>query len=166
MWKTFRQTADKSVSNTASETSIIGTGLGTLTLGANFWVVGRTVRIKLVGTLANTGTPTLQIKAKQGSTTLIDSTALTLPALTGTQYFTCEILLTCRTTGASGSVQATMDFEFSSAAGAVALDDLTVAPNLATVDTTASGALDVTATWGTASSSNTIVSVVGIVEVI
>ena len=45
----YRQTADKTVANTTTETSIIGTGVGTLPLPANFLIPGRTLRLTFEG---------------------------------------------------------------------------------------------------------------------
>ena len=89
---TYTQIADKTIANTVTETTLFGTANGTLTLPANFWTVGRTIRIELHGDFADTGIPTARIKVKQGATTLIDSTALTLVALGGSGGVgTCRI---------------------------------------------------------------------------
>lgn len=161
----YLATADKTVASTASETSIIGTGIGTLTLPANFFTVGKTVRVRVRGKIANTGTPTMQVKAKLGSTSVYDSTAVTMTTITGTTYFNIEFDLTCRTVGASGTVQAqgAMVYQTSTSALVGIASPSTAAT---TIDTTASNALDVTVQWGTSSASNTITATNTTVEVL
>lgn len=161
----FTATASATVANTTTETSILGTGVGTKTLPANFFVAGKTLRVVVKGHIADTGTPTLRIRCKLGSTTIVDTGAQTLLAITGTRGFEAEFLLTCRTTGASGTVFGQGDFQYNSAAVTGNVID---APNTAatTVDTTASQAVDVTATWGTASASNTITGTNVTIEVL
>lgn len=152
---TFTATADATVANTVTETSVIGSGVGTLTLPANFFVAGKTVRVSLKGKIATTGTPTLQFKAYLGSTAVVDTTAVTLATITGTNMWAATFDITCRTTGATGTVISQ---------GAVAYFTAVGSPNgiaspttaTTTINTTASQALEVKITWGTASSSNTI----------
>jgi len=163
---TFAQTADKTIANTVTETTLFGTGVGTLTLPANFWVVGRTVRITISGDFADTGTPTARVKAKFGATTLIDSTALAIPALSGTEEWDTHILITCRTTGGTGTLETNIIFEYETTTGASAIERFDIPGTNTVVDTTASGALDATFQWGTASASNTLTSEIALVEVL
>lgn len=159
-------TASATVANTATETSIIGTGVGDKSLPANFWIAGKTVRLHLSGTFSDILTPTLRLRLKLGSTTIVDGTALALPLLAGTQEWRCECRLTCRTTGGSGTINGTIWFEYNSAAAVGSIDGFNIAPATTTFDTTASGALDLTIEWGTASASNTITATFGSVEVL
>lgn len=171
----FTATADATVSNTTSETSILGTGVGTKTIPANFWVAGKTVRVIVYGTLAytNSTTPTIQFKAKAGSVAVCDSGVSTLATNTGTATatpFTYTALLTARTTGASGTVMcqafATHSSNTSGATTAPTRTFPTPSTAVVTVDTTASAALDVTAQWGTGSAANTVVGTNVIIEVL
>lgn len=161
----FTSTATATVANTVSETSIVGTGVGTKTLPANFFVAGKTVRIRVKGTLGDTLTPTLQIKAKYGATVILDSTAVTLVTFSGTPQFAIDLDITCRSTGAAGTVQCggTWDIQ---PTGVGTNTRYWLPQNLATIDTTASSALDVTATWGAASASNTISGTITSIEVL
>lgn len=163
----FTSTATATVANSVAETSIIGTGVGTKTLPANFFVAGKTVRLHLRGVVSETGTPTLQIKVKYGATVLLDSTALALVAgIPANANWECVADITCRTTGATGTVQCSGNFNYQTASISSAADHHWLPANLATIDTTASSALDVTATWGTASASNTISGVTCFIEVL
>lgn len=154
----FAATADKTIGNSAAEASAFGTGEGSLTLAANLLTAGGSLHGNLRGKISETGTPTLQLKVKLGAVTLIDSTALTLPASLSTSYFEIDFTITCRTVGATGTVycQARM------ITGGTIL--ATPATATATVDTTGTLALDATLTWGTADPANTLTLNTGILE--
>lgn len=161
----YTSTATATVANTTNETSIIGSGVGTLTLPANFFVAGKNVRVRVRGILSDTGTPTLNIKVKLGSTVIAQTTAIALAGTISNNYFEAEAGITCRTTGASGTViaQGHMIYDESTHAGTMWGMANTAAT---TIDTTASQALDVTATWGTGVSANTISGTNATVEVL
>lgn len=164
----FTQTANKTVSNTTTETSIVGTGVGGLTLPANFFVAGKTIRITMSGvysTVAVTG-DTVTIKVKYGSTVLA-SKATTALVTGGTNLFwESEILVTCRTTGATGTVQISGGVRYQIAASAIVEDELNNGVATTTLDTTASSLLDVTITHSAADASNTVTSLVSAFEVL
>jgi hypothetical protein len=159
----YSQSASGTVSNTAAETTLIGAGVGSTTLPANFFVAGRTVRLSLKGVLSTTGTPTLLLNVKLGSTVIIASATVTLPSSITNRAFVLEIDITCRVAGASGTFIGE---------GSLILDNSTTpyiigfaGIGTVTVDTTAAQALDLTATFGTASSSNVIASKTGVISV-
>lgn len=162
----FTQTADKTIANTTTETTLIGTGVGTVTLPANFFTVGKTIRFRFRGIISDTGTPTVQIKIKLGATTIADSgtVALILSTLSN-DYFEVEGGLTCRTTGATGTVISSGVMLYDKNANASNAIGI-INTGTTTIDTTASQAFDVTFDWGTASASNTITSQIGTVEVL
>lgn len=160
----FVSTTTVTVSNTAAETTLLGAGVGTLTIPANFMVVGKSMRLHMSGTVTNTGVPTLQIKAKLGATTIADSTAFATAVITGTMGWTLDVDLTCRTAGASGTVFAQGQFAYTPTIGTPARASLVNTAVSSAIDFTATKLVDVTATWGTASASNTIVQTNGNVE--
>lgn len=150
----FTQTASVTVANTVTETTLTGSGVGTLTIPANTLVAGGTYRIRADGYIADLVTPTLDLKLKLGSTAIDDTSATALVTLTGTSQWTYTGNFTCRTTGGSGTVQTQGLFAYFNGTTPLVLNS----PNTATttIDTTASQALTLTVTWGTASASNTI----------
>lgn len=161
----FTTTTSAAVSNTTTETTILGTAAGTKTLPANlFQTAGRTIRVTVRGTIANTGTPTLDVKLKLGSTTIASLGATTLSAITGTTNFVATVDVTCRATGASGTVQANGIFTYFTAAGTPA--SIQFADTNTTINTTVTQTLDVTATWGTASASNTITGTISAAQIV
>lgn len=162
----FTQTADATVSNTITETSIISTGIGTKTLPSNFFVPGKTYRIRLRGYLSSTGTPTINVKHKLNSITLIQTGVQTINN-TSNGYFIVDAVVTCRTTGVSGTLSpvGTFDYE-TTGAGHVSGTYGMVSTSPVTIDTTASQTIDTTVTWGTASAGNVITGQTCAIEVL
>src|SRR5204863_1382934 len=97
---TFAQTATVTDATPNTSSTIIGTGVGTTTFPANFFVPGRTVRVRAYGKyssgsqevfiLSLGGTARLQINLGTDNTASGDSWSLTFE-------------FTCRTTGSSGT---------------------------------------------------------------
>lgn len=151
----FSATGTATVANTTTETTLLGTVNGTKTLPTNFFTAGKKATIRVTGTIANTGTPTINIKLKFGSTTIAETTATSTVTITGTRRFVAEFEVTCRTAGATGTLQAGGEFRyFDGSSGEKALE---AAENLvSSFNTTTTHVVDVTATWGTADAANTI----------
>lgn len=162
----FTSTADAAVANSSVEATVVGTGVGTQTLPTNFLLAGRTVRITVYGkygTKAAAG-GNITVAVKFGST-VIATTGSQAPVANQTnQMFKVEVYVTCRTTGAGGTV---------SAQGATTLDAGLVPSMLGmvntttvSVDTTATQLVDCTATWVTADPANTITGTNCVIEVL
>lgn len=159
----FTQTADKTVTNTLTETSIVGTGIGNLTLPANYLVIGKTIEIFMSGiysTVAVTG-DTVTVKVKYGSTVLATKATTGLVAGASALYWWARMLITCRTTGATGTVMASGDVTYQVASAATITNELNNAAATTTIDTTASSLIDITVTHSAANASNTVTSIVG-----
>lgn len=141
--------------NTSDSTAIASTAAETnfslnVVLPQDFLTVGRVLRVTASGKYSDTGTPTLQLKLKAGSVTLLDLGAITLGSGVSNKQWEAEFLLVCRSTGAGGTVQASL-------LNARMDDDLLQAiANVATVDTTVTETLQLSATWSASSASNTI----------
>lgn len=141
----FTQTNTVTVVSTTTPTSLVGSGIGTMTLPANFWTVSKTIEISLRGYIpvAVVTAPAWSFVIKHGSVTLatISSTVPIYPD----QGASWEInfTLTCRSTGAAGTVfgQGTVRI----GAETTRMLAMTTA---ATVDTTASALIDILATPG------------------
>lgn len=150
----FVQTADKTVTNTVTETSIIGTGVGSLTIASASWAVGKVIRLRIGGvysTPASFPSASVTINVKIGSTVIATVTTTSLLSTAANLEFDGEILITCRVTGASGSVVCHGDIEYSTGiTGTIAVDPLNNAGAATTVDISASRLIDVTATWDVA----------------
>jgi hypothetical protein len=150
----FTQTNTATVSNTVAETTILGTGIGTLILPANFLNVGKVIELDLAGYMNTSGTPNLRVRVYLGSTVIYDSGNITTNATTNAG-FQSKYVITCRTVGASGTVftQGVLSYATSSTTAHHIDGGQTSA---VTVNTTVSNTLNVTVEWGTASSSNNI----------
>lgn len=99
----FASTSSKTVTNTTTQITLVGTGVGSMTIPANFFTAGRGVRFKLVGYCKSSANSDLILALNFGGVTL--STLTVSPwATTGgaNQTFTVEGTITCRSTGSSG----------------------------------------------------------------
>lgn len=164
----FVGTATKTVANTSSETTIFPSSfVGGLTVPANFWSVGSSIKIRCGGVFSTFVTPgNLTVNVKLGGVTIATVVIAALLASANNNGWTGEMIVTCRSAGASGTV--VCDGLISYAATSITRNfaDLDNNGATSTVDTTAATALDITVTWATASTSNTISCVTSSVEVI
>lgn len=171
----FTQTADGGPYQTTNATSLFGAGVGTLTLPANFFVAGKTVNIRIRGYMTTAGSSqgNFTVIAKLGSTTLGTTTAAALVAGANTFEWWIEYVITCRTTGASGTVigQGSFNHNRSSATPVITphvIGSGTFARSVTaavTIDTTASQVIDITGTL-TSGTTNRVISTNAYVEVI
>lgn len=148
---TFVATASVTVADTTNETTLIGSGIGNLTLPANFYRVGKVLRIKAAGMVSNTGTPNLTITAKHGATVTGSTGGVATEVGLSNTGWTCEVIHVCRTVGGSGTVMSQGVFNYGANTQVVMANSGAI-----TIDTTTTQALNLTATWGTQSASNTI----------
>lgn len=151
----FSQTSTVTYANSTTETNLVGTGIGTVTLPANFWTVGRQVRVKGRGFYSsNTLAPSLTLKSKFGSTVLATAAAANLLNSASNAGFSFEQIITCRSTGSSGTLQVDGSVSYATGTGLLGASYLiNITPG--TIDTTLSQALGVTGTWGIANAANT-----------
>lgn len=167
----FVATASAGPSNTNSETSLLGTGVGSKTLPANFLVPGKMIRVRGSGVFNSLASPgNLTLKLKLGSTVL-GSATFTPPVSGSNNAFSYDVIFTCRTAGGSGSVMPEGRFTLANYSGATATGsrvsgDLNNLSAAVTVDTTISQVLDVTATFATGSASNVMTGASSIIEVL
>lgn len=151
----FTQTANATVANTVAETTIIGSGVGSLTLPANFLTVGRTIHFRLWGIYStDAAAPTLNVNVKLGGTTIMTTTAIAATAAMTNRGLTIHGMITCRTTGATGTVFGQGQCEQNNANTNSQARDMENTATV-TVDTTAALTFDITVTWGTANANNT-----------
>ena len=158
----FTQTADKTVANTVTKTSIIGTGVGTLTLPANFFVAGKSVKFEIHGYHSSTANPNITISFELGGTTVATTGAIA-SGNGSNDGFTVSGIITCRTTGSSGTVSAAgeyLELHNNGTRKGVTQSGTT------TINTTTAQVLDCTVTWGTAAAGNTLTSQVSTFEII
>jgi hypothetical protein len=157
----FTSTATKTVAETTTETTIIDTGTGSLTLPTNYLTAGKSLKFAVRGLYS---TPTLSVgnivvKIKLGGVTLATATVNSLVATATNLGFDGECLITCRSTGVSGTVIMMGGIMIGVGNN---LAPLLVAINngasTSTVDTTGTLAFDVTVTWSNNTAGNTVSS--------
>jgi hypothetical protein len=153
----FSATASKTVTAT-SETTLIGTVSGSTTVPANTFTAGQLMEFYASGFYSSPVTAaSLTINFKVGGTTQITTGAVVvIPSVTnGVWRFHCGI--TTRTAGSGGTQIANCLFETTGSTLTPGEAPMQVS-SAWTVNTTTTNALDLTATWSTATGSPTITS--------
>jgi hypothetical protein len=138
----FTQTNTVTLTNTPTETTLLGTGVGSLTLPADLFVAGRTIRITLAGTIASALNNTIQYRLKIGGVTFDTSVANSMSAIT--VDFLLEAVFTCRTTGSGGTGFGVASIKYGTP---VASSTFNSAGSTA-LNTTGTLAVNVTGQWG------------------
>jgi hypothetical protein len=136
-------TANTTVANTVTETTLF-----TGTVAANEMAAGKRFRATLAGRYSGLGTDNWTMRFKMGGTTFLTLTSTAAVVTNG--LFSAEFTVTCRTTGAAGTVIGN--------AWAIANNGLLSSADTGThtVDTTAAENLTVTLQWSAASASDTL----------
>jgi hypothetical protein len=156
----FNQTGSSTpIVNTTSELSLIGGGVGTLSVPANRFTKGDAYHAIITGTLSSQNNNNLRIRIKAGSVVLADTGNITMAGATSNGY-KLEIYFSLHEIGAAGvadiatagafmyTKEASTDFQ--------GINFSTI--NSTTFDTTINNTLSVTAQWDTANSGNSIYS--------
>jgi hypothetical protein len=147
------------ITNTALETDIITTGVGSLTVPANGFKVGDSFNAKLIGHLSCNSSATIRFRIKAGTTILVDTGVIVMSTSTN-QHWEMDISFTVRTLGAAGvaSIASGGTFSYIKNAGTNFEGfDFSIINNT-TFDTTTNNTLKITAEWGAASTANSIYS--------
>lgn len=148
------QTNTVTVNDTNIETSLVGSGFGTVVLPADFFKAGKSIRLTARGVISDTGTPTINIKFKMSGTVMVTTGAVTLATVSGVVW-EADILLTYR--GSNSAI----------AQGFFRVNNVTYGMP-GTAQTVGEGdvhTMDLTATWGTTNILNTISSTNLVAEV-
>lgn len=149
--------AGTTISNTAAAMSVFsgltGSNGSTNVIEGGITRVGSGYRVRVVGNIRNTGTPTLQIKALLDAVTIVDTTAGVMVGANG--KFWLDLDINIQSIGATGSVVSFLRFDYSSAnTGSVTIGTLNGASGGTTIDLTTNHALDITLQFGTADANN------------
>jgi hypothetical protein len=164
----FTQTASTTVTNTTTETTILGTGIGTKTIKNNDLIIGRTIRVYVAGVYS---TPisgaAATIKIKIGTTVVAQVTTTALLSSASGLRFEGWVDITVRTTGSSGTVMVSGGVNYTTGlSGQIATDSLNNGGSTTTVNTTADRAIDITVTWDTADSGKIVTSTNSSIELL
>jgi len=154
-----------SITDTTDPGSLLGPGIGQLTVPANTFKVGDSFHLKMLGHLgARNGTP-LRLEIMSDSVILADTGPITLPACTD-KHWELNVYFTIRTLGVAGSASIMSGGIFTytkDASNAFEGTNFTVENNT-DFDTTISNTLEVIATWGSAHPNNNIYSELAILQ--
>jgi hypothetical protein len=163
----FAQTADATITNSTAEAALTGSGVGTLTLPANFLLPGKTLRVTARGiySTAASGTGTLAHNLKLGATTVLAFGPTGLNTGLTNRVWVLEALLTCRTAGGSGTLAVQGDLRLNISAVAWGAEPGSNAAAV-TVDTTATLAISLTAAFSVANAANSLTMTNFTVEVL
>jgi len=147
----FSSNNTKIFDTTTAETSMCPTGVGSLTIPANFIKVNKMMKCTLMGLLLYTGTPTFRVRTKIAGTTFFDVT-LTMPASPAFYAFTFDFFMWWASVGGSGLMRPQgMWFQPNGSGNS---KEFYPAGGYVTYDSTAAQTLDVTGTWSASSASN------------
>lgn len=156
----FTQTANTNVNNTTTETTLLGTGIGTKTLPADFFTAGKTIRLTLRGFFSRTS-GNITIRFKLGTTTIC-ATATASSGAGSTDGFQVIVDCTCRTTGAGGTFFGQGWYQNLNNGNVIEM----VTSATVAVDTTASQIINTTIQFSTANAGNTFTSTNCTIEVL
>jgi hypothetical protein len=153
----YSQTAiSTSIVNTNIETSLIGAGVGTLSVPPNSFNIGDSFVARIGGEISNLNNTNITFKVKSGSTILIDTGLIQIKG-SNNQFWQLDIYFTIRNVGGVNVASIISNGTFvhiRNNTGTEVFGFNTI--NNTTFDTTILNSLDITAEWQTASASNSI----------
>jgi hypothetical protein len=157
----FAQTANSTpVTATTAETTIIGAGVGTLTVPANGFSIGDSFQASLDGLLSCVGTATLHIHVKTLTGIILADTGIIAMDTTTAKSWSLTLYFTIRNIGTTtvASISSGGLFSYIKNAGTNFEGYVLTNINNTTFDTTISNTLIVTAQWNTTNAGNSIYS--------
>ena len=161
--QTFSQTTTGTVTGTGSETTLISTGAGNLTIPASAWTVGKSYKVTVYGVYStdSDNPANITLRLKLGSVTIASSGAIFLGSGKSNVPFTVQATFVCRSTGSSGTV-----FTFGDVTRDGNVDPINNGTSTSTINTTTGQTLDVTVQLSDTSSGNTISAIIVTLEAI
>lgn len=153
----YSQTSQSATINkTTLEKSLIGTGVGTLSVPADGFSVGNSFIAKIGGKVTNVNDTNITFKIKSLGVTLIDTGLITLKVGTS-QFWQLDVNFTIRQIGKAGVASIISNGSFSHVRNNSAIEVFGFNTlNNTTFDTTILNKLDITAQWETANEGNSI----------
>lgn len=145
----YAQTVVSSTINTTGEQSIVGSGVGSLTVPANLFRVGDSFHAKIGGKITSTGggvNSEITVKIKTGPVILATTGTFDLDTATA-EGWECEIDFTLAAIGVTGSICTNGNFAYTKT------NDKKVSghvfQDVQTINTAAANTLDITVEWNT-----------------
>lgn len=154
----FTQTTVVTIGNTVTETTMLGAGVGSLTIPANFFIVGKTIRISLYGTVSFAA-GAMEFRYYFGGTVLVASVQQS-PGIQTSCAFKLELIQTCYTTGTSGKSWIQGGFLSYGSNETIRISSTTAT----TINTTIANTVNITYQQNTSNAGNGIVTTNAIIE--
>lgn len=142
------------VTNTTTETTIIGTGVGALTVPANGFAVGDSFHAKIGGVISSLNNHEITIRVKAGATVLASTGLIQIEAVTALGW-EMELDFTIATIGAAGDICTNGNFAYNRNTGSL---EGFVFQDVQPIDTTVSNTLNITVEWNQTNASDSIYS--------
>jgi 2-methylaconitate cis-trans-isomerase PrpF len=142
------------ITNTTTETSIIGSGVGSLTVPADTFLRGDSYHAKIGGIISAQNGDNIEIHIKTGSTVLASTGSISLSPVTALGW-ELELDFTIASLTATGSICTNGNFAYNRDTGSL---EGFVFQDVQPIDTTIANTLDVTVTWGQAKTQDQIYS--------
>ena len=156
----YAQTAlGTQITNTLIETSLVGTGVGTLTVPANAFQIGDSFTAKMCGNLSCANNDTIHIRVKSNGITIADAGVFQMK-ITTNKYFELTLDFTVSKIGGTGVAELLVNGQYAynhNSLGDLSGTNFALISNT-TFDTTIANALTITAQWGAAVPANSIQS--------
>jgi hypothetical protein len=154
----FTQIANgPTVTATTTESTLIGVGIGSLSVPANTFQVGDSFRVDIVGHISAKNNDKIRIRVKTGSALLGDTGLVTMPNITN-KHYDISLNFTIRSLGVAGvaSIASGGQFTYSkNASNAFEGSDFSLVNNT-TFDTTVLNTLNITVEWSSIDPLNSI----------
>jgi hypothetical protein len=156
----FAQTAlGTAITNTIVETSLVGPGVGTMTVPANTFKVGDSFVAKMCGNLSCANNETIHIRIKSDGLTIADAGVFQMK-ITTNKFFELTLDFTVTKIGVAGVAELFTNGQYSynhNAAGEIAGNNFALITTTI-FDTTVLNTLSITAQWGLEKTANKIQS--------
>lgn len=158
----FAQTSTVSVAGTTTESTILGSGVGSSTISSTDFVAGKTYRVTIRGVFSTdaAGSVSVNFRLKLGSVTIAATGNIFNSAGVTNRAYELEATFTVRTTGATGTVMC-MGMYQDENDGATKFDNST---STSTIDMTTNQSFDVTAQWNNTNAGNSVSSYILLIE--
>ena len=157
----FAQTGDGGpVTATAVETTILGPGVGSLTVPANMFQIGDSFQASLDGIISCVGSATIHVRVKTLTGVLLADTGVIALDTTTSKSWLLTLYFTIRTLGGAGTASVSSGglFSYIKNSGTNFEGYVLSVVNNTTFDTTINNTLNVTVQWNTNNAGNSILS--------
>lgn len=142
------------ITNTTTESSIVGSGVGSLSVPPNTFQVGDSYHAKIGGVISTLNNHEITIRIKAGSI-ILASTGLIALEVSSSNGWECELDFTIASIGVAGDICTNGNFAYNRDTGSL---EGFVFQDIQQIDTTTSQTLDISVEWNQANINDEIYS--------